>query len=146
MAKLTEIDWLRERVRMKHHQAVTRWLTRATPAELAEAEEAGLGPNDCLRAAYDVRNGLTTVPQCAMKLLRMLGPERIDPRLVTALCLRRHGIPDQGSPPIRDERQGRALLALLQRMAAKGQVAEELVREYGADLEADEALHEVYYS
>jgi hypothetical protein len=80
------IKWLAARVALQHHQAVTDQLLRMTPEQRAEADAAGLSVNECLRRAFDTKNGAVTVPQCAMKVLRNI-PDFVDPQIVVDLYL-----------------------------------------------------------
>ena len=79
------IDWIRERIRDHHHKALTKYLIWRTPELTARDEAANLSVNQILICAFRAKNGQTTVPKAAMKVLRHV--RGTNPRLVWNLCL-----------------------------------------------------------
>lgn len=79
------VNWVQARVNGEHHQALTRYLIGRTPVQAAKADEAGLTVDEIVRQGFSTTNGHTTVPQCAIKLVRHETPS-LSLSLVVSLC------------------------------------------------------------
>lgn len=80
-----KINWVRERVNGEHHQALMKYLLGRTEAQAKAADEEGLTVLEIMRQAFLVKNGHTTVPQCAIKMVRRDVPG-VDLSFVITLC------------------------------------------------------------
>ena len=78
-------DWVWARVTGEHHQALTSYLIGRTGEQAKALDEDGLTASDIVRKAFDVKNGHSTVPKCAIRLVRNRVPG-LDLSLVIALC------------------------------------------------------------
>ncbi len=77
------VDWVRERMKAGHHQALASYLRNRSKSQEAEAEAAGLTPSDIVYAGFRTENGQTAVPDAAMRVMRVPG---LDVRIVFAIC------------------------------------------------------------
>lgn len=80
------VNWVQERVNQGHHQALTKYLMHRTSGQKALADAAGLTTAEIMSQAFLVKNGHTTVPQCAIKLLRHPLVVGVDLSFVISLC------------------------------------------------------------
>ncbi len=80
------VNWVQERVNQGHHQALTKYLMGRTPGQKALADAEGLTTAEIMSQAFLVKNGHTTVPQCAIKLLRHPLVVGVDLSFVISLC------------------------------------------------------------
>lgn len=79
-----DLQWVRDRVKMGHHQVLAKYLRFRTPEQRAEADADGLTVEVILRTAFLVENGHTAVPQAAIKVCRHLPDAPVPP--VIAIC------------------------------------------------------------
>lgn len=85
MAKVGSIDWILSRMKLGHHAVLAKYLVQRTPQQAEEADAVGYTANEIIRCAFKVKNGGTTVPQDAMKVMRNV--PGVDPRLVAKLVM-----------------------------------------------------------
>jgi hypothetical protein len=78
------IEWLRDCMDGGYHQALSRYLVRRSRDQAEEADRLGLTVNDILLAGFRVENGHTSVPDAAMRVMRVPG---VDVRLIMRICL-----------------------------------------------------------
>jgi len=79
------LDWVRERVRQKHHRILTKYLLRRDQAVADDHLAAGWSTDRIVREGFDVKEGQTAVPQAAIKCLRNCSD--LDPRVVRDVVL-----------------------------------------------------------
>lgn len=79
------VDWVRDRVNGGHHQALTKYLIKRTSAQKDLADAFGLTVAEIMRQGFHVKNGHSTVPKCAITLVRkkVVG---VDLSFVVSLC------------------------------------------------------------
>jgi hypothetical protein len=67
------VDWVREKIRRGHHQSLSTYLRARSRDQKAEADAAGLVSDHIVRSGFAVSNGHTSVPEAAMRLMRVPG-------------------------------------------------------------------------
>jgi len=81
---LRTLDWVRDRVRMGHHKALTSYIARRTASQKAEADAAGVTADLIVRDGFLVKNGMVTVPRAAISAFRH--DEGVRLSTVLAIC------------------------------------------------------------
>ncbi len=78
------LEWVRDRIKCGHHQALCKYLRHRTPEQEAEAERNGISIDLILRTGFLVKNGHTSVPESAIKVFRHVPGATAPP--VIAIC------------------------------------------------------------
>jgi hypothetical protein len=133
------LDWLRARVRQGHHQVLTEYLTKRDAATKADHIAAGWSTDRIVREGFDVSNGMTAVPQAAIKCLRHCSD--LDPKIVWDLVQKTI-----------DMRQHELLETVLEKILAKIPISgwndrrSMLLREIWQDVRNHNTVHDVMES
>ncbi len=100
------LDWLRTRVRQEHHQVLAEYLVKRDAETAEDHAAAGYYTNRIVMEGFKVKNGMTAVPQAAIKCLKRC--DDLDPKIVWFIVRQTF-----------DTRQPVALEEALEKMLAK---------------------------